>query len=246
MILLAGLGIGVVYGVFGAGGSAFATPVLALLGVPPVLAVASPLPATIPAALSGSFSYARQGMVDGALARRAVVIGAPAAVLGAVLSQVVGGDGLLVLSAAMLLVIGASMVRRAGITGAAPGAVAAPSNHLLTAVIVTIGLATGLLANSGGFLLTPAFVLIFGLGMHRAAGTSLLVAAAMSVPSLATHWYLGHIDWMVAGSFAVGLIPGSILGARVGGRIDPARVQRGFGVVLVAFAVWFAVRLVAA
>ncbi|MEY3362330.1 MAG: hypothetical protein RL531_2049, partial [Actinomycetota bacterium] len=33
--VLAGLGVGLVFGVFGAGGSAFATPVLALMGVPP-------------------------------------------------------------------------------------------------------------------------------------------------------------------------------------------------------------------
>jgi uncharacterized membrane protein YfcA len=40
--VLAGLGVGVVFGMFGAGGSAFATPVLALLGVPALLAVAFP------------------------------------------------------------------------------------------------------------------------------------------------------------------------------------------------------------
>ena len=45
--VLAGLGVGVVFGLFGAGGSAFATPVLAVLGVPGLLAVASPLPAML-------------------------------------------------------------------------------------------------------------------------------------------------------------------------------------------------------
>ena len=30
--------------------------------------------------------------------------------------------------------------------------------------------------------------------MREAAGTSLLVIAVLTVPTLATHWALGHID----------------------------------------------------
>ena len=29
-------------------------------------------------------------------------------------------------------------------------------------------------------------------------GTNLVVIAALSLPTLATHWALGHIDWAVA------------------------------------------------
>ncbi len=58
-ILLAGLTIGLLVGLFGVGGSSVATPVLSLLGVPGLLAIASPLPATIPAAETGSTEEAR-------------------------------------------------------------------------------------------------------------------------------------------------------------------------------------------
>ena len=47
-IALIGLGIGFLGGLFGKGGSAVATPLLYLVGVPAIAAVASPLPATIP------------------------------------------------------------------------------------------------------------------------------------------------------------------------------------------------------
>jgi len=40
--------IGVLFGLFGVGGSSFATPALGLLGVPGLVAVAAPLPAAIP------------------------------------------------------------------------------------------------------------------------------------------------------------------------------------------------------
>lgn len=57
----AGAVIGVLLGLFGVGGSSFATPVLGLLGVPGLVAVAAPLPAVIPAAIAGMVAYIRKG-----------------------------------------------------------------------------------------------------------------------------------------------------------------------------------------
>ena len=108
--VLAGLGVGLVFGVFGAGGSAFATPVLALMGVPPILAVASPLPAMVPAAFNGARRYVRAGNFDHRVARLTIASGFPGTVIGALVSQVVGGPTLLVLSGVMLLIIGARLV----------------------------------------------------------------------------------------------------------------------------------------
>ena len=58
-IVLAGAGVGVCTGLFGVGGSSVATPVLALLGAPGLIAMASPLPATIPSAVVGAIPYIR-------------------------------------------------------------------------------------------------------------------------------------------------------------------------------------------
>jgi uncharacterized membrane protein YfcA len=81
-IIGSGLGVGIVFGLFGAGGSAFATPVLSLAGVPGVLAVASPLPAMVPAALAGARRHVRAGTLDRSTARWSVAGGLPGAVLG--------------------------------------------------------------------------------------------------------------------------------------------------------------------
>jgi uncharacterized membrane protein YfcA len=105
-----------------------------------------------------------------------------------------------------------------------------------------VGFMAGLLANSGGFLLVPLFLLVLGLGMRAAAGTSLVVAAALSVPTLLAHWAMGNIDWRLAAVLAVGLVPGSLLGSRLAQRVPQGGVQRAFGVVLAVFAVWFLAR----
>ena len=234
-----GGGVGVLYGTFGAGGSAFATPLLALAGVPPIVAIASPLPATIPAGLAGAWSYRRDGAVAGPVARRALAVGIPTALLGALCSDLVPGRLLLVLSTLLLVALGARLAARV----AAPGEHQAAHGWEFSASVAGVGFAAGLLANSGGFLLVPVFLLVGGLGMRTAAGTSLLVAAAMTAPTLLTHWALGHIDWTITIGFAAGLVPGTVVGSRVARHLPAAPAQRVFGVVLVLFAGWYLLRL---
>jgi uncharacterized protein len=240
--VFAGLGVGVVFGLFGAGGSAFATPVLALMGVPGLLAVASPLPAMIPASFVGARRYLRSGHLDLRVARLAVIGGVPGAVLGALASNLVGGPNLLVLSGLLLLGIGVRLVLPDRAGAAHRAASRRDRTWIVTGSAFGVGLLTGLLANGGGFLLVPVFVLILGLTAVEAAGTSMVVVGILTIPTLVTHWGLGHIDWMVASGFAVGLIPGSAVGARLAQRIDPARLRRAFGIMLVLFALFFLVR----
>ena len=105
-----------------------------------------------------------------------------------------------------------------------------------------IGFASGLLANGGGFLLVPLFLLALGLDMNEAAGTSLVVAAALTFPTLITHALVGDIDWLVAGLFAVGMVPGVLAGSRLAPRLPTAKLRYAFGFVLLGFAVWFLAR----
>ncbi len=240
--VLAGLGVGFVFGMFGAGGSAFATPVLAVLGVPGLMAVASPLPAMIPAAFAGARRYVRAGNFDRRVARLAVIGGIPGTLLGALASRLVGGDRLLVLSGLLLFVIGVRLLLpdRAGASGRA--ADRRSSTSIVVGSAFGVGLLTGLLANGGGFLLVPLFVLVLGLDAVEAAGTSMVVVGILTIPTLATHWALGHIDWTVAAGFALGLIPASMLGARVAQRVPAKQARLAFGAMLVGFSVWFLVR----
>ncbi|WP_198152932.1 sulfite exporter TauE/SafE family protein [Pseudofrankia sp. DC12] len=181
-------------GLFGVGGSPIATPLLSVLGVPGLLAVASPLPATIPAALAAVIPYLR---TDGAQPRAAawtVLDAIPATVAGALLSRVVGGPALLLASGVVLVIVGARVIRPIEETTRRAGAARRANRVLLVATAAGVGLFTGLLANGGGFLLVPMYLVVFGLDMRQAAGTSLLVIAGLTVPTLATHWGLGHVD----------------------------------------------------
>ena len=56
--------VGFLGGLFGKGGSAIATPLLALVGIPPIVALAAPLPATVPSTLAASYVYWRERLID--------------------------------------------------------------------------------------------------------------------------------------------------------------------------------------
>ena len=236
-VTAAGLAVGVLFGLFGVGGSSFATPALGLLGVPGLIAVAAPLPATIPAAIVGMVAYVRRRQVEWPVARWSILGGVPGTIVGALLSRYVGGRSLLVVSGVVLALVGARILwplpeeRLALHTRRRPGVVVPAA--------AVIGLITGLLANGGGFLLVPLFVLVLGLTMPESAGTSLVVIAVLSIPTLATHWALGHINWTIAAAFALGSIPGAALGSRVAQYLPADAMKRAFGVLLIGFAIYF-------
>ena len=241
-VLAAGVGVGTLFGLFGVGGSSFATPVLALLGVPPLFAVASALPATVPSAISGSIAYIRRGDLNWRVAWLSIAGGLPATVVGALLSRVVGGRWLLIASGVVLGIVGLRVLRPIAPKTAAQGAERRAQAGVIVASAAGVGLLTGLLANGGGFLLVPLYLLVLGMPMRLSSGTSLAVIAALSVPTLLTHWALGNIDWSVAGAFALGSIPAAYVGGRMATRFRGERLRLAFGALLVAFAIYFLAR----
>ena len=170
--------------------------------------------------------------------------GLPGTLLGVLASNLVGGDRLLILSGVLLLVIGVRLVLpdRAGAAGRATRR--RDSTALVVGASFGVGLLTGLLANGGGFLLVPLFVLVLGLTAVKAAGSSMVVVGILTIPTLATHWALGHIDWAVAAGFALGLIPASLVGARFIQHVPADRARTAFGAMLTGFSVWFLLRQV--
>ncbi len=246
VVVAAGLGIGLLIGFFGVGGSSVATPLLSVLGVRAVAAVASPLPATIPAAALAAFSYLRAGDARPRAATWSLVGAAPAAVAGGLLSDSVGGRWLLVGSGVALAAVGARLLFPVGEAARRAGELRRLNRPLLVGASSLVGFVTGLLANSGGFLLVPLYTLTFGLRVRQAVGTSLVVVTVLAVPTLATHWAVGHVDWGVAGLFAVGAVPASPVGTRLARQVHGSTLQRAFGVFLIAGGVSFSVlRLVA-
>lgn len=235
IIVSAGLVVGVLYGLFGVG-SAVATPLLALAGVPGLAAVTAPLPAILPGSALGGWSHWRRGTVDRRLALWTLMGAVPASIAGAAASHHVAGGVLVVASGVALLAVGIRVVLpdRDGAAGKRVLRRGRPA--LVISAAAVAGFFAGLLANGGGFLLVPLFLLVFGLEVPEAAGTSLVAVTAITVPTLVAHALMGGFDWTVTLLFGLGMLPGTIAGTRLGLKLPLAKLRPAFGVVLLGLA----------
>src|SRR3954471_8853152 len=239
-ISLAGLGIGLLMGFFGVGGSSVATPLLSLLGVPGFAAVASPLPATIPSAMLGAYPYLRSGEARPKAAGWSLLGAVPATIVGGLLSQRIGGSALVVASGVVLVLVGVRVILPIEDAAREVGTARRMNRPLLSGTAAAVGLFTGILANGGAFLLMPMYLLVFGLRMRQAVGTSLVVVAALSIPTLITHLSLGHVDWGVSLALLAGQLPASFVGSQLSKKITGVGVaRRAFGRFLIVFGVAF-------
>lgn len=226
-----GLGIGFLGGMFGKGGSAVATPLLYAVGVPPIVAVASPLPATIPSTFVAARAYQQRGYVDRRILTTSLIAGIPATVIGALATKWIGGPALVTITEVIVMGIGVRLT----IWPSDDDAGASPDTETwrLVVVGVTVGFLAGLLANSGGFLLAPLYLAVARLPIKAALGASLAVAAVLAIPGTVIHAALGHIDWWVTLAIAVTSIPASRFGAVVALRTRSDLLERIYGIALV-------------
>ncbi|MEW6511653.1 MAG: sulfite exporter TauE/SafE family protein [Bacteroidota bacterium] len=249
-VLCTGILVGFLGGMFGKGGSAIATPILSLLGVPGFVAVAAPLPATVPGTFIASVEYWRFDLLDWRIIGWSVMVGVPATIIGSLLTQFTGATPLLIVTGLMVLGFGLSFLV-APKEAAGQSAVAAsasedlPSRWRLRLVLVAagVGLISGLLANSGGFLLAPSFAWILGQPIKKAFACSLAASMVLALPGTIVHAYLGHIDWTVTAALAVGSVPFSYLGAKVAIKTRPRTLERLYGLALTGLGAYFLLTL---
>jgi uncharacterized membrane protein YfcA len=228
-VVLIGLGVGFLSGAFGKGGSAIATPLLHLVGVPAVAAIASPLPATIPSTWLASRPYARAGNIDQRVVRLGLPIGIPATMVGAFLTRWVPGTQLIVVTDMLVLAFGLRILVNARAAEPIVRSATTVTTARVFAIVGIVGFVSGLLGNSGGFLLAPLFMSVLGMPIHRALGTSLLLATCLAVPGTLVHWWLGHIDWSLTFVFGVACVPAAIFGAQVALRTGHRSLSLAYG-----------------
>jgi uncharacterized membrane protein YfcA len=223
-----GMVVGFLGGLFGKGGSAIATPLLHFVGVPALAAVASPLPATVPGTLVAADTYRGAGLIDRRVVGWSLVIGVPATLLGAGATRWISGSFLVAATEVIITLIGVRIVLRRD-KAEVIGFDDELSRNRVLAVGGLAGLAAGLLANSGGFLLAPLYLTVKPLPIKRALAASLAVSAALALPGTLVHAMLGHIDWSVTCTLMATSIPASRYGARVALSTQSVQLERIYG-----------------
>ncbi len=232
--------IGVALGLLGGGGSILTVPTIHyVFGVEAHAAIAASLAVVGITSLAALVPHARARRVQwrtGLLFGAASMVGAFSA--GRV-ARYLPAAALLVGFGAMMLVTAIAMLRK---RAAAAGSTAhrgrrAPLPLILVEGLV-VGAVTGLVGAGGGFLVVPALVLLGGLSMAEAVGTSLLVITMKSFAAFAGSAGSVPIDGGLIAMVAAAAIVGSVLGGALAGRIPGPRLQRLFGWFIVVMAVF--------
>lgn len=245
-VVVATLAVGVLAGMLsallGIGGAVVTTPAVRVLGATPIEAVGSTVPAILPGAISGAVRYARAGLVDWSLATGLGISGAVFALAGAGVSALVDGRLLMVVTAALMLWSGISVLRGADPTPTEEDVVAPPpdvARPMWKVVLVGAGsgFVAGLLGVGGGIIMVPAMAGPLGIPMKKAVASSLVAVAIFSVPALVAHMALGHVDWTYALPLMFGVVPGAQLGARMTIGASEHTLRRAFGLLVVVLAV---------
>lgn len=249
LLLLTGLGIGALMGAAGAGGSLLAVPALvAFAGQTPHEATSTSLLVVLVVALAALVPRLR---ADTVRRRPGLVFGlaaVPTAIAGARLARelapdaLLGGFAALMLAGAFGLWHGASE-RQASFRpwrfGVSPAQVVR-----VVALGLGAGFLIGLFGVGGGFLIVPALVLLLGLSLPEAAGTSLLIIAIGSAAGLATRVGDGAVDLAVAAPFTTVALAGVVFGARLARRLPDPVLTRGLAATVVVIAALTAASLV--
>jgi hypothetical protein len=106
----------------------------------------------------------------------------------------------------------------------------------IVAAGLAVGFLTGFFGVGGGFVIVPALVLVLGLPIQQAVGTSLLIAAANSATSLVARVGVAQFDWSVIIPFTLAAVAATLVGKQVADRLPARYLKVGFVALLVLVA----------
>ncbi|HEU5219609.1 MAG TPA: sulfite exporter TauE/SafE family protein [Gemmatimonadales bacterium] len=222
--------IGLSLGLLGGGGSILTVPVLHyVLGYDVKAAV--PMSLVIVGLTSGfgATTHWRAGTVNW----RAALSFAPSAIVGSVLGAELG----LKVEPGLVLTIFALIVLAAAISmllprPAKPARETARSMLLITFIGAVVGLITGFVGVGGGFLYVPALVILGGLAVKEAIGTSLVLIMLSCIAAVARYHGSAAFDWRAIFLFSALAFVGVAIGSRLVPHVSQQALRKGFAVFL--------------
>ncbi|MBG6234061.1 putative membrane protein YfcA [Pedobacter sp. CAN_A7] len=240
---LASVLIGLSLGLIGGGGSILTVPVMVyLFGITPLLATSYSLFIVGSTSLLGGYQHWKKGLVNGKavlyfglssivtvfMVRKYLLPLIPSHLFSIAGFTVTTNLVTMLLFAILMVAAALSMIRENLSNPVNPSATSGRAVKLLL-YGVGIGLATALLGAGGGFLLIPVLVMLLGLTMKEAVGTSLMIIALNSLIGFAGD--LGHhqIDWFFLLKITAIAILGLLLGLYVSRNIDGGKLKKAFG-----------------
>jgi uncharacterized protein len=238
---IASILIGISLGLIGSGGSILTVPVMVyLFSVSPQLATSYSLFVVGTTSLVGVITRLKSGAVKPDTAflfgvssvltvyftRRLIIPLLPKVLFSIGSFQVTEALATMLLFATLMLISATSMIRNKKRLQQEDVRL---DKKRLALYGIGIGLVTGFLGAGGGFLIIPTLVLLCGLSMKEAVGTSLLIITCNSLTGFIGD--IGHfkIDWKLLGIVTTLAVTGILIGTQLGKKTKNESLKKGFG-----------------
>lgn len=236
--------MGIILGLMGGGGSILTVPIMVyLFGFSPTVATGNSLFVVGLTALIGSALYIRKGDVDfktGLSFAIPSVIGVNVSrglIIPKIPETIVSFNGFVLTKEILIMATFAALMIAASYSMIKKKSERKPMEAhpvMRVALVVLEGLVVGLIAGfvgaGGGFLIIPALVLLAGLSMRVAIGTSLMIIALQSLLGFAGDVSRGiAIDWSLLVKVATIAAIGIVVGSAVAHKIKEQQLKTAFG-----------------
>jgi len=242
--------VGLILGLVGGGGSILAVPLLVyLVGVKsPHIAIGTSAIAVSMSALGNLFAHSRAGNVKWRCALVFAAAGVIGALAGSLVAKALDGQKLLALFGAVMIVVGAMMLRTRKSGENADVRLTVDSAKELLPLLLVIGFAVGAVSGffgiGGGFLIVPGLILATGMPLSSTIGTSLVAITAFGAATAASYAWSGLVDWPIAALFVLGGLAGGVVGVRAGQSLAERKrtLNVVFATIVIAVGVYITVR----
>ena len=244
------VGIGLSLGLIGGGGSILAVPILVyVMGIDAKSAIAMSLVIVGTVSIIGAIPHWKQGNVN----LKTAISFTPTAMLGAFLGarftalSFITETFQLICFGVIMAIASILMIRKGSQKKDSKNgkfeAVEQPSHKgisqwlIISAEGFGVGILTGFVGVGGGFLIVPALVLLGGIPMKEAIGTSLIITSANSASGFLGYISQVKVDWNLIISFTIAASAGTLLGAYLTRYIDAKQLQKSFGYFVLVVAI---------
>jgi len=254
-VIIAGLATGLLLGIFGSGGSIITMPALLyLLDVEPKSAIAMSLGIVAVTATITALQHWKRGNVNLKVTAIFGLFGVAGTYAGALLGVITPVVIQLGLFAVVMYAAAWKMLKprpqhhrsvgAAAVIECESGDCEEPHYGHIALHGIGVGILTGVVGVGGGFLIVPALVLLSGLSMKRAVGTSLSIVALKSFAGFAGYAGSVPVDYGLMAVFTAIAIAGSVVGSQLSHRLHGDHLKKGFGGFLMLVASYILIKSV--
>ena len=250
--------VGISLGLIGGGGSILTVPILVyIIGINPMLATSYSLFIVGSTSMVGAVNNFRKGLVNIKIAllfgvtsittvfitRKIILPKIPSVLIHTGGYQITQAMAIMVLFAVLMLLASVAMIRDKKTT--LKSSVLRKETNIVWLLFygIIVGLTTGFLGAGGGFLIIPALVLLAGLPMKQAVGTSLLIIALKSLIGFTGDLGSGlEIDYRFMLFFSAFAMVGIIAGSYLTKFISNEKLKPAFGWFVMVMGVYILVK----